>query len=535
MCSTRSSGWSWSSCASPRESATGLPSVPMPGAMPLARPRWTFRTRQGSWSTGCSFPTCSTPCGCSSAPAWIPRTSIPACDSGLGIRWGRSAFLTSLESTSRWRSARAFTPKAARRHTRCRTGCASWRPPRSSAARAARTSSSTSSCAYAACLRCLPERSQMTSASEIPWRFAASLTSSHGSCASGRSSHRASSRASSAPRSAGPRCSSDRSTALSTSSCFSVSRTTNIAAPSLVDTHLAAGCARLTHCFRGQSPSREYLGNTLSGHADGLAHPAHAEIAGLRRLFGRRSGRNGAVLARDDADAHRHDAVLPHRLDANLVAVGGDHVAALRQAPQFREHVPADGVEGVRIHRELDSRVLEVADRHVAAHVPVAVGQAPQRGRTRVGLILDLTHDLLQDVLDGHDPDGPPVLVGDDAERGALTLELGQQVVEGLRLGEDRHIADRGLDRRVRARVHVEAGDAVVVDDAANLVRIVVLDDHEPGMARRNAAPQRLLDRLVGVHRHDGRDGRHDLARLLLVEVEDTREVPGLTKVERPA
>ena len=55
--------------------------------------------------------------------------------------------------------------------------------------------------------------------------------SRHGSCASGSSSQRASSSASSAPRSAGPRCSSERSIALRTSSCLSVSLMTHMRLP----------------------------------------------------------------------------------------------------------------------------------------------------------------------------------------------------------------------------------------------------------------------------------------------------------------
>ena len=84
----------------------------------------------------------------------------------------------------------------------------------------------------------------------------------------------------------------------------------------------------------------------------------------------------------------------------------------------------------------------------------------------RVGLVLDLPHHLLEDVLDGDDADGAPVLVDDHSHRGALALELGEQVVERLGLGHDQRVADGGLDRRVGALLHVEAGEAEVVDDA---------------------------------------------------------------------
>ncbi len=77
-----------------------------------------------------------------------------------------------------------------------------------------------------------PQRSQITSASDTPCASAIGLRPrAHGSAASGRSSHRARSSSSSAPSSAGPRCSSERSTALTTSSCLSLRRTTHIGWP----------------------------------------------------------------------------------------------------------------------------------------------------------------------------------------------------------------------------------------------------------------------------------------------------------------
>ena len=78
-------------------------------------------------------------------------------------------------------------------------------------------------------------RSQTTSASETPWRRPRRRPRP---TAAGRREARPSGRAR-APRarrcSAGPRCSSERSIALRTSSCLSVSRTTHMAAPDVAD------------------------------------------------------------------------------------------------------------------------------------------------------------------------------------------------------------------------------------------------------------------------------------------------------------
>src|SRR3954467_13232190 len=55
------------------------------------------------------------------------------------------------------------------------------------------------------------------------------------------------------------------------------------------------------------------------------------------------------------ADAHGLDPVLPDRLDADGIAVVRDDVAALGQTPQLAEHEAADGVVGVRVHRQVQA------------------------------------------------------------------------------------------------------------------------------------------------------------------------------------
>ena len=78
----------------------------------------------------------------------------------------------------------------------------------------------------------------------------------------------------------------------------------------------------------------------------------------------------------------------------------------------------------------------------MAAHVPVAVREAPHGAARGVGLVVDLADDLLDDVLDGDDAGDAAVLVDDDRERRALALEVGEQVVERLGLGDDRRLGD---------------------------------------------------------------------------------------------
>ena len=88
------------------------------------------------------------------------------------------------------------------------------------------------------------------------------------------------------------------------------------------------------------------------------------------------------------------------------------------------------------------------------------------------------------------------------------------------------------LDRRLRALGHQQPRERVRVDDAAHAVLVVVLGDDQARVARRDAAPQRGLDVVGDVDRHDRRDRRHDLARLLLVQVEDAGEHARLARVQ---
>jgi hypothetical protein len=60
----------------------------------------------------------------------------------------------------------------------------------------------------------------------------------------------------------------------------------------------------------------------------------------------------------------------------------------------------------------------------------------------------------------------------------------------------------------------------------------VVLGHRQARVAGRDAAPQRGADVLGDVDGHDRRDRRHDLARLLVVEMKDAREHPRLARVE---
>ena len=118
-------------------------------------------------------------------------------------------------------------------------------------------------------------------------------------------------------------------------------------------------------------------------------------------------------------------------------------------------------------------------------------------------------------------PDDAAVLVDDHRHRGALALQVGEQVVQRLGLGHDRRVVDERLDRRVRPVLHQLARERARVHDAAHAVAVFVLGDDQARVAAGDAQRERRLDVLGDVDRDDRRDRRHHLARLLLVQVKD--------------
>ncbi len=95
---------------------------------------------------------------------------------------------------------------------------------------------------------------------------------------------------------------------------------------------------------------------------------------------------------------------------------------------------------------------------------------AGQQRRGTVVFVVDLPHDLLEDVLEGDDPGAATVLVDDDRKLIAALAEIDEQLVEIARLGDGRHgsheFGDQGrrpvLDRHAVHRLHVNDAEHVV-------------------------------------------------------------------------
>jgi len=111
---------------------------------------------------------------------------------------------------------------------------------------------------------------------------------------------------------------------------------------------------------------------------------------------------------------------------------------------------------------------------------PIAVREPANRTACRVGFVRDLPHDLLDDVLDRDDARRTAVLVDDDGELRPLALQICEQIVEGLRLRDDRRIPDQVLQVGVGPLGHQQLDELVDVDDALDPVGVVVLRHDEP-------------------------------------------------------
>ena len=123
-------------------------------------------------------------------------------------------------------------------------------------------------------------------------------------------------------------------------------------------------------------------------------------------------------------------------------------------------------------------------------------------------LVRDLSHELLQEVLQRHDPRDRPPLVDDDGEVLAAAAEVGEEGRDRLRLGreEDGPGERAGVLRQPRRPEGRE--DVLDVDDADRLLD-ASLDERDPGVLRPLEEPGdlregrvRLRDDHVGARRH---------------------------------
>ncbi len=120
--------------------------------------------------------------------------------------------------------------------------------------------------------------------------------------------------------------------------------------------------------------------------------------------------------------------------------------------------------------------------------------------------VLDLTDDLLQQILDRHDAGRAAILIHHDRHVHVALLHLLQQLVHLLRLRDEIGIAQDTVERHIRAAIAQIAQQILGIQDTDDVVYRAFID--------RNAGMPVLQDHIQSCkHRRVGRHGCHINAR----------------------
>ena len=190
-----------------------------------------------------------------------------------------------------------------------------------------------------------------------------------------------------------------------------------------------------------------------------------------------------------------------------------------RHAADAGQHVAADGLEALGLDRHVQP-IAHLVDAGLGAEHPRSVALVHDRLGLDVVLVADLADDLLEQVLERHQPGRPAVLVDHDRHLHLAALEFLQELGHALGLGHEHR---RTHEARDRLPVRVRFGDEDQVldeDDALDVVEILVEDRDARILLLAEERPQLAESRI----RRDGNDvwtRRHDLAHEGVAEIDD--------------
>ena len=137
-----------------------------------------------------------------------------------------------------------------------------------------------------------------------------------------------------------------------------------------------------------------------------------------------------------------------------------------------------------------------------------------------VVFVLDLADDLFQDVLDGDQPGGAAVLVGDDRDVDAISTQLPEEIVQPLRFGDDVGRAKELLDGQRPRRSDDEGQEILGVEDPHDLIDRLA-EDRQAGVALLGDRVDDVLRRGVLGDGDDVDARNHDVARGGLFQAQD--------------
>ena len=226
----------------------------------------------------------------------------------------------------------------------------------------------------------------------------------------------------------------------------------------------------------------------------------------------------------DDLDLDDATLVHLHDLEGEVVEVDvlvqvGEVALELEQEAGQRVGVALDLLEELVVKVEL---ALEVGEHGLGLEeVGVAV-ELHVGALYLVVLVVDLAHNLLDDVLEGDEAEGASELVDNDGDVDLAGLEVAQEVVNLLGLGNEEGGTDEGLPTETVALGQM--GKKVLdVEDALDVVDGARID----GDARIDVlghAGEDLLVAVTDVERHHVETRGHDVLGGLVAEADDAFE-----------
>src|SRR3954452_10150427 len=213
------------------------------------------------------------------------------------------------------------------------------------------------------------------------------------------------------------------------------------------------------------------------------------------------------------ADQHTSDTV-----PATLRTLS-EEVQALHRHRRSRDWYPTErpseqaadslNVLDVELHIK---HVLDIIDRDHHMHAHAAVVERLDPGRLPVVLIGDLTDDLLEDVLDRHQPSGAAVLVDDDRNVDLLGLHLSEQLVDRFGLRDEVSRAHDLFDLLGPVLVLVDPARKVLEIGHTEYVVLVLTHDRYAGEPAAQCERQPLPHRLATLDPDHVRSRDHDFA-----------------------
>ena len=164
-------------------------------------------------------------------------------------------------------------------------------------------------------------------------------------------------------------------------------------------------------------------------------------MAFVRRRRGRGSlSRTITRCRRDALNLDTGDALAVHLDDREAIVSVLKTFAAARNEAELVENEPTNrGIRGILRERDVVLRV-EVADIQRRIENDGAIGEG-KRALDDVKFVVNLPHDLLEDVFQGDQAEYAAEFIDHDGQADVTRAQLQKQLARGLCLRDDEHLA----------------------------------------------------------------------------------------------